>query len=232
MSLLVELVSNFSSAALAFSIYRRPDVYKGPRGTPVVDSTLRSGFVLPICATYFSAALYGLILLFSLYTWLPTHLALFWDGLRTLESAYDVGLLKILKNMIGMGWCTMYLLLGYTRSVFEEGDKNSDSATKEDDTESGFDPVTASLREHILHNINNLLLWRNTKPAGRSLLRHTAFLALSLTTSAAFQSCATIEGCETAGVQWLLGPLPWGLMWGLGMLASGVGLGWMAGVLS
>ena len=229
-ALVAELVGNFTSATLAFSIYRRPDMHVGPVGVPVLDSASRSGIILPICATYFSAALYGSVLLLSLYTWLPTHLALHWDGLRTLDSAYDVGLLNILKSMIGMGWCTVFLLLGYTRSIFDESLKSSDH--KEDDTEQDFNPVTASLSQHFAHNVRQLFFWREAKPAGRSLLKHATFLAMCLTISAAFQSCATIEGCETGGMQWLLGPLPWGALWGSGLLASSIGFGWMAGVLA
>ena len=227
-SLLLELISNFSSTALAFSIYRRPDTQKASRQVTVVDETLRTDLVLAISSALFSTALYALPLLFSLYTWLPTHLAVHWDGLRSLESAHDASLFKLFRHMVGVGWCTIFLLLGYTRSSFgNEAVKGAPPPHPKD-----FDPITATLGEHVTHNLEAFLFWRQAKPAGRALLKHSAFLALCITVDAAFQSCATIEGCETSGIGWLTGPLPWGALWGVGMLASGLGVGWMAGVLS
>lgn len=219
--LFLELLSHVAAAFFAFSIFRRPALYKPASDSAVIDRTMRGDLTFQLTSTAFSTALYALPILGSIYTWLPVHLAVHWDGLKSLEGAHDATVLSVFRHLIGMGWCTMYLLMDYVPT--------NPSASAET-TPAHFDPQTATLLETINYNIDNLLFWRQAKPAGKALMKHTVFLAVCLAIDAAFQSCATIEGCETRGLSWLSGPAPWGALWGLGMTVSGVALGWVAGV--
>lgn len=187
---------------------------------------MRGDLTFQVTSAAFSTALYALPILASIYTWLPVHLAVHWDGLKNLEKAHNETVMSMFQHLVGMGWCTMYLLLDF---VPTSSDVN-DARVAPDNEVAPFDPTTAGLMEHLNYNIDNLLFWRHAKPAGRALLKHTIFLALCLTVDAAFQSCATIEGCEVSGLSWIYGPLPWGGLWGFGMVVSGIALGWVAAV--
>ena len=228
--LLAELVAHFLSASIGFSIYRRPANYNTSKSVKVLGPTMRADYSFHLECTVFSAALNAVIVLVSMYTWLPVHLAVYWDGLKSLDKAHEATILSMLQHFAGIGWCTTYLLLDYASYESREQAKTQDPVIA-DEKHKQFDPVTASLGEHLQYNIANLLFWQRLKPSCRSLLKHTMFLAVCLTIDAAFQSCATISGCELSGMNWIAGPLPWGMLWGFGMIVSGVALGWVAGVI-
>ena len=228
--LLAELVTHFSAAYLAFSIYRRPAVYIPVRDSGVIDRNMRADSIFQITCALYSTSLYALVVLASIYTWLPVHLIIHWDALKTLENVHQAGVLSMFQHLIGMGWCTIYLLLDYVPVALDKGAQSK--ATLAAYEAEPFDPSAATLWETVKYNIDNLLFWQHAKPSGKAILKHTLFLAACLTIDSAFQSCATIEGCEIASLNWITGPLPWGALWGLGMLFSGVSLGWVTGAWS
>lgn len=228
------LISNSLANGLGFRLTRpTPSITKSqtsptksPSGLDTSDPIL---FTVP---RLLAAGLYALPMLLSLTTFLPLQLATHFSGLRTLAPAHSATLQGLGATFLILGDCAVRFLLNpilYPPSPIAS--TKTDEAAKANEM-LHFDPATASLSEHLAFNVHNMLFWRHVRPAGREIVKRTALLAAWTIANAAFNACATVEGCEfEARVgSWLAGPLAWGSVWGAGAIATGATMGWVGGV--
>lgn len=173
-----------------------------------------------------SAALYAVPMLLSLGTWLPVHLATYWNDLETLAPARSANILGFAPVFFLLGHCTVGLILN---PIVQHKIQVQASAPKSEFQD--FDPAAASLQETVEYNLDGLFIWRHVRPSVWFLVKRTAVLALWTTANAAFTACATVDGCDTTSSWWLQGPTLWGTVWGTGAVAGGLGMGWVGGIL-
>lgn len=173
-----------------------------------------------------SAGLYAVPMILSLNTWLPVHLAVYWNDLETLAPARSTTILQLAPAFFLLGHSTVGLILNpIVQHKIQLHQEAPTSAYEE------FDPATATLGETVAYNMDALLVWRHVRPALFFLIKRTAVLTFWTIANVAFHACATVEGCDTTSPGWFKGPALWGTLWGTGAVASGLGMGWVGGIL-
>lgn len=183
-----------------------------------------SSAFLPLQAytTLLASALYALPLLSSLTTWLPTHLIVHFDNLRTLEPAHSANLISLVLLMLPTGFLASRFLfdpLAAPALAAAEALVKQPGASDPIETEgTTFDPATATLGETLAWN---LLWWRRYSPRGRELVRRMALLVGGTGACAGVKAWAEIEGVEAVGAA------GWAAVWCFGAACCGGVLGWV-----
>ncbi|KAB8659328.1 hypothetical protein FH972_026217 [Carpinus fangiana] len=177
---------------------------------------------LQVYVTLLASAVYALPLLLSLTTWLPTHLILHFDGLRTLDPAHDANLAILVSLMLPTGFLASRFLFDPLASpALAAAEQLVKQAGPDDGVETAgtsFDPVTATLVETLAWN---LLWWRRYSPRGRELVRRMLLLVIGTGACAGMKAWAEVKGVDAQGA------VGWAAVWIVGAGASGGVLGWV-----
>lgn len=151
-----------------------------------------------------SAGIYAVIMYAAQLTWLPKHLIVHFDGLRTLTPVYNTQLLPLVALMLPVGYAARAFLL--TPSLGAQTNLG-------DITSEPFNPATASLKDTVKHNV-----WGWSKKT-RVLLTRSAVLIVMLALNTLSGIFGTIEGSD------LQGSLGYATIWLAGGLLSAVAFG-------
>ncbi|KAI9715320.1 MAG: hypothetical protein M1828_000885 [Chrysothrix sp. TS-e1954] len=211
------------SSYTAFSFFPRV------ASSPTSESSEDESLLTTLTTTLLASTLYALPLGFSLATWLPTHLAVHFTTLRTLELAHAATFVGIVLALLPAGYATQRLLFRPCISSFASTDIVPVEA---------FDAEAATFAETLVYNLKNLLFWRALPPQGREVIKRTALIAVWITAQTAFVAWATLDGFEHQHkARWgqevegiadsAAGLMGWAGVWGIGSVLSGVILGWV-----
>ncbi|KAI1983592.1 hypothetical protein LOZ53_005782 [Ophidiomyces ophidiicola] len=161
-----------------------------------------------IYTTVVAAALYAVVLFLSFATWLPTHLVTYFDGLPSLEIAFD-GAKSLVPMFIGLlpaGYATRDFL--FVSSAGQPYAEEPGPAYQE--------------RSHELFAV---LLYRKywmTLPAKRrTLIARTIVLSSMSFANTVVHSVGTINGVE------LNGAMGWAAIWKVATVTTGLIYGWI-----
>lgn len=258
--LLLNLLVNLLSPAIAIrilSLFFPPRSAASSRKQTLYETLKTDDIVSTLLLTLLSAALQAVPPLASLATYLPVHLAIYFQEIPSLGPVHDKlpNLLIFGMPLVASGFALVQLLNAAQPSLTSE-----EAADAE---ERDFNPRKASLSETVAYNLRNikdLLIWTPETMEGQKLMRTTFILALWITLVTGFLSRVTVAGVggnfidETepfpgavsvkngflgkeqlkrdldAGWQDAKGPLGWGFPWGAGVALGGMGLGWAGGL--
>lgn len=195
----------------ALYIFRANKPAKSP-ASAAADPTLSLTTLL------LGSTLYTLPLLLSLSTWLPTYLAIHFDGLRTLAPAHSANLPLLILSLLPAGFAARKFLFTPFVDPTTRGSADAKLTPR-------FDAAAATLTETLMYNLQNVTHpFAAMRPHAAVLLQQTALLATWTTLNTAFLAWATVEGCDAAG------SMGWGSVWGIGAMSCGLGLGWVGAV--
>lgn len=160
----------------------------------------------------FGAAIYALVVYGSFYTWLPAHMIIHFDGLRSLEKAYNAGLPLLVSILIPIGLACTHFLFG--PAVAASRSLSSDGVPKGE-----FDPSSANLIETVAWNLGlDTQTWSKRTEV---LVKRTLTLAACTFLNTFVRVLSTIEGSETVGA------IGWASVWTIAAVLTGVAYGWV-----
>ncbi|KAI1912296.1 hypothetical protein LOZ65_006000 [Ophidiomyces ophidiicola] len=197
---------NIISATIPF-LYFRPTntIHSVPSSSERAIVTDRQ---TAIYTTVVAAALYAVVLFLSFATWLPTHLVTYFEGLPSLEIAFD-GAKSLVPMFIGLlpaGYATRDFL--FVSSAGQPYAEEPGPAYQE--------------RSHELFAV---LLYRKywvTLPAKqRTLIARTIVLSSMSFANTVVHIVGTINGVE------LNGAMGWAAIWKVATVATGLVYGWI-----
>ncbi len=161
-----------------------------------------------------AAAVYTTTVFTALRSWLPVHLAVHFDGLRSLAGAHDADLLRLLAALLPLGWAAREFV--FTPAAAARRAKGVVEVRER----KPFDPATATLAETARHN---LVFWAGWDARSKALVQRTAVLALFQGLNTWVQTFGTLEGADSAGAA------GWASVWATAGLVTGVMFGWVGG---
>lgn len=163
---------------------------------------------LPVRAvtTLLAAAIYSVIIYGSFATWLPVHLAVHFDGLRSLEKAHGAALPALMLTFVPLGYAARDFLFSSSEGAQKSlGDIRAEA----------FNPATASLAQTVRHN-----LWGWDKRV-RVLIQRTLTLASLSAANTFVRTYSVIEGSEAWGAA------GWAAVWAVASLVTGAVFAWV-----
>jgi hypothetical protein len=202
------LIIDIASASLPFYLLRsRIPAHnsKAPSGA-VSNRSIIQDFQVNLYTTTFAATIYSLILYVSLRSWLTVYLVTNFDGVRSLEAAHAVQLPALLLTALPLGWAANTFLFSPSTGA---------RPSLSDLTAKAFNPESATLWEHIKHN-----LW-GWNVGTKVLIKRNFVLAGMVGFATWFRVWKTLEGSEARG------SAGWGALWAASSFASGVLLRWV-----
>lgn len=188
------------------------------------QSKLRNRIIIndPITTLATSATatiVYATTLQFAFSTFLPVFLVVHFDGLRDLSFAYNVAntLPTLFMWLAPAGVASTQFLFrpaeGAASSSFSATGANSIALTR-----SHFDPRTATLAQHIYHNVWGWYTSRQKELIGRTVILGTFLLAETVV-----HVYSTINGVDAVGAVGYAG------LWLVGAIVLGIVLEWVGG---
>ena len=156
---------------------------KAPRGA-VANRSVINDLPMQIYLSVLAAGIYGVTLFASFTTWLPTHLVVYFDGIKDITFAHTSQLPMLILAFLPAGMAARTFL--FVPSTGAKRDLADIKALS-------FNPESATLLETIYYN-----LWGYSKRTRTFILR-TATLATTIGLYTWFQIFFTIEGTEGFG---------------------------------
>ncbi|KAG6000181.1 hypothetical protein E4U54_001522 [Claviceps lovelessii] len=161
---------------------------------------------MQILTSILSTGIYTVTLVLSLRFWLPRILAVYFNGLPTLEPAYAASYIDVLP---------VTLISGFAASNFIFPPLATTGKAKEDAEIENFDPVNASLGQTVQWNF-----WGYTAKTKVGIRRTVA--AAVLTGVGTFLACTyRMHGVESTGAA------AYATVWVTSAILTGVGLGFV-----
>jgi len=203
-----------------FYLLRRRNAHNNPDPTHALTKDPQIAHITALVAT----SMYAIPVVASMTSWLPTHLATYFYGLRTLEPAQTAVFWSMLLTLFPIGYAARNFIfhpLANTSSITLVNKATAAYSSGKRVEVLEFDPETATLFQTVHRNV---AWWTYLQPRTQIWVSRTALLTSWIVANTAFKAFMEVEGAE------LLGALGWSSVWGLGtLMASGV-LGWIAGV--
>ena len=156
-----------------------------------------------------AAALYGVVLYVSLFTWLPLYIVKHFDGVRSLQAAHEAGFPFVVAGAFPLGFAAKSFI--FPPSMGEKPDMR-------DAENAAFDPVTASFWETVKYNA-----WGHSKRT-RTLIQRTFTLIAFTGLYTWLQTYYVVEGAE------FFGAAGWSGVWALAATLTGVVFWWVGDV--
>lgn len=206
---IVSLTVETLGAAIPFSLLRRRAL-SHVKSINKPNAVILGSWELALWTSTLASAVYGLVVYVSARSWLPMHLILHFDGIRSLEQAYNVVQFNLLAIFIPLGWAARSFL--FSPSAVAAGQGRGLNAIRK----SVFNPATATLAETLEHNV-----W-GYRPGWKVLFRRIAIGSTVVGLSSWIRLWATVEGTEPYGAA------GWGAMWSAATVLVGLTLGWSA----
>ena len=214
---LIPLAIDVSAITIPFYLFSQaahnhPSAYaiKAPNQVVAQDRNVQNLTAL------FGAALYATVIYGSFATWLPTHMIVHFDGLRSLEKAHHDAVLLLLVLFVPMGYAT-------TQFLFVPAIASAGSISLSDHShrpkKSTFNPETATLSETVAWNLgfSDTSLSRRAKV----LIKRTVILIACTFINTFVRVFYTIAGTEVVGA------LGWAGNWALAAVFVGVAYSWV-----
>jgi hypothetical protein len=203
------LAIDIASASLPFLLLRsRIPAHnsKSPAGS-VANRSIIKDFTTNIYVIVFSASIYALVLFTSIQSWLTVYLVTNFDGVRSFEAARALQIPALVLSCMPLGWSATTFL--FSPSIGAKASLSDISAT-------AFNPETATLWEHVKHNI-----W-GWSVGTKVIMKRNLILASLVGTATWLRVWKTLEGSEA------MGSAGWAALWASTNLVTGALLRWVA----
>ncbi|GAB7358237.1 hypothetical protein MBLNU230_g0388t1 [Neophaeotheca triangularis] len=184
-----------------------------PDDTSAPNRALASDKSIVALVTILGASIQSIVIYSSFYTWLPTHLILHFDGLRSLARAHEDSLILLVRSFLPTGLAAMAFLFAPTI-----GAPQNPGRTKPKDMR--FNPETATFMETLVYNLG--LGEHGLTHRAEILTKRTAVLAFSVFANTVVRTYSTIEGTD------LVGSLGYASVWSVTSLLMGVAYAWVS----
>ncbi|KAK4541398.1 hypothetical protein LTR36_007999 [Oleoguttula mirabilis] len=184
-----------------------------PGGTP--NQQVAQDATIFFLMSLFGSAIYAVTVYGSLYTWLPVHIVVHFDGVRSMQHAHDATIPLLVGMLIPIGWATAQFL--FTPMIGARGNPGiTDPALKPEKVK--FDPENATFGETVAFNLGY-------GPDGFSkraevLAKRTAVLISCSVVNTFVRVFVTIAGTE------LVGAAGWAGVWGIAAALTSVAYAW------
>lgn len=179
-----------------------------PRGA-ISNRSIISDLPVQIFTSALGASVYAAVLYSSYLTWLPSHLAVHFDGLRDISAAYAGQFPKLCLTFVPVGIATKVFL--FTPSTGAKADLGDIKNT-------AFNPATATLGETVYQNF-----WGYSKRT-RTLIKRTLTLAAVSYLNTWLQVSVTVEGTESQGAA------GWACVWATAAIITGFAYLWVGNI--
>ena len=213
---LIPLVIDVSAITLPFAFFSRSSHHLPATAGKAPNQVVAHDRNIQYLTALFGAALYAIVVYGSFATWLPTHMIVHFEGLRSLEKAHNSAVLLLLALFYPMGYATTQFL--FVPAIASPGTAGlSDHSHKP--RKSTFHPETATLSETLAWNLGlgDVGFSRRAKV----LIKRTAILISYTFVNTFVRVFYTIEGTE------LVGALGWAGNWALAAVFVGVAYSWV-----
>jgi hypothetical protein len=162
--------------------------------------------VVSLLTTIAPAAVYAIIIYTSFVTWLPTHIIMYFDGVKSFDKAHNSVLPTVTAMFVPLGWAARTFMFSPSSTARPNlGDARA----------SAFNPVTATFGQTLKYNVWG---WRK---GWKVLLRRIAVLATMVGVTTFLKVQGTVAGSESYGA------LGWAALWSAASVVVGLVLGWI-----
>ena len=205
------LAVDLLAMSIPFNLLRRispAHADDAPQGS-IANRSIVSDLPTQAFASLLGAGVYAFVVFGSYYTWLPAHLVLNFDGLRSMAGIYNVQfpILVILFIPVGIA-AKVFLFTPSTAAKKDFADAQRES----------FDAETATLEETFWYNI-----WGFSNHT-RVMISRSAILAGVTFLYSWVQVYASIEGAES------LGAAGWAGVWAIAATLTGTAYSWVTNI--
>ena len=205
------LAVDLLAMSIPFNLLRRVSAAHkdhAPQGS-IENRSIISDLPTQIFASLLGAGIYAFVVYGSYFTWLPAHLVLNFDGLKSMAGVYDAQFPTLVLLFIPIGIAAKVFL--FTPSTAAK----KDSA---DAQRNAFNPETASLLETFWYNV-----WGFSKHS-RVMISRSVILAGVTFLYSWLQVYASIEGAES------LGAAGWAGVWAIAAALTGAAYSWVTAI--
>lgn len=165
----------------------------------------------------FGSFLYAVVIYGSLYTWLPLHLVLHFDGVRTMEKAHDASVPFLAIMLIPIGCATAQFL--FTPMIGARSNPGLTDPKLKPEMLLDFDPENASFGKTLAYNLG--LGKEGFTRRAEVLAKRTGVLVACSLTNTFVRVWMTVDGTEPVGA------LGWAGVWGLAAALTSLAYSWV-----
>jgi len=181
---------------------------KTPSGVAANTSVINDSYV-QITTSLLAACIYGVVVLGSYSSWLPTYIVTHFDGVRDISKLHNSNFPLLAASFIPLGFAAKVFL--FTPATAAKPDKYDKQIAK-------FNAEDATLAQTVVYNV-----WGYSKRT-RALIQRTATLVAVSTLHTSLQTYVTVEGSEGYG------GVGWSSVWALAATLTGVAYWWVGDV--
>ena len=181
---------------------------KTPRGVAANRSVIND-YGVQIATSLLAAGIYGVVVLTSYSSWLPTYLVTHFDGIVDITALHNKNFAWLVGSFLPLGFAAKVFL--FTPATASKPDRHDKEVAK-------FDPESATLGETVWYNI-----WGYSHRT-RSLIKRTMTLVVVGGLHTSQQTYITIKGAEGYGA------IGWSSVWALAATLTGAAFWWVGDV--
>lgn len=210
------LAIDITAIAVPFAILRGLDRSRVTSSPKTPNQAVAQDWGIQGLTGLFGACLYTIVIYGSYYTWLPQHMVVHFDGLRSVEKAHDAGVILLLGLLGPVGYATaQFIFVPAIGSAGNPGNTDPNFYPEK----APFDPKTATLRETLAWNLG--LSEAGVSQRAELLAKRTIALAVCSFTNAFARAYITVEGTEVVGA------LGWAGVWATAAAVTGIAFSWV-----
>ncbi|SMY24438.1 unnamed protein product [Zymoseptoria tritici ST99CH_1A5] len=214
---LIPITIDIASIAIPFALLRSVKHARGGEKQKTPNQDIAQDNSVQFVTAALGASIYAFVLYSSFTTWLPTFLVVHFDGIRSMEKVHSTGIWLLLALFGPLGYAaTQFIFVPAIGDAQNPGPIPRDAKARE----LRFDPETASLSQHVLHNLH--MNPNGLTARGHILIKRTIMLAASSFFTSLTRSLMTIEGTDLAGA------LGWAGVWASAAGLVGLAFAWVA----
>lgn len=211
----IPLAVDITSVCLPFWALRRPNQAHRDAVAKTANQQVAQDKGVQWVTALLGAAVYAIVVYGSFQTWLPIHMVLHFDGVRSLERIHSTGWPVLFALFGPVGYAATHFIfvpaIGSTKNLGITDPKIAPGAAV-------FHPDTASFAQTIAHNVG---LPGGLTPRAEIIAKRTALLVAYTFFVAFARPYAALEGTE------LLGCLGWATVWATAAGLTGVAYAWV-----
>ncbi|KAF2139561.1 uncharacterized protein K452DRAFT_231905 [Aplosporella prunicola CBS 121167] len=200
-----------ASLAIPTRLLRPRAPAHNPRAAPeaVPNRSIINDFQTVTATSLLGSAIYSVVLSAAFLTFLPSFMVVHFEGLVSLVRAHAASLVTLFITLAPLGYAAREFLLTPSLSAqTHRGDAEHEA----------FNPETAGLVEHLMHNF-----WWGSKKT-RVLIKRTATLVVFSWMHSFAHAAGVLEGGDVVGAAGYSG------VWAAGSLLSGLIFRWVENV--
>lgn len=211
---LIPLAIDVMTIAIPFAIFRGPIHARDSASPKTPNQIVAQDLGIRAVIAALGAGLYSIVIYSSFYTWLPTYMAVHFDGLKSLVKAHEAVAFLLAGLFLPLGYgATQFIFVPAIGSAANPGltDPRAEKAV--------FNPETATFGQTLAYNLG--FSPAGFTPRAEILFKRTAVLAASTFVNSLTRSYVTVAGTE------FVGAVGWSFIWVVASALTGVAFSWV-----